>query len=71
MKLTIPVGMVAVPAGGATVAVSVTEVPDATLTALAESVVVVARGAGGTTVVVVSAVVLMASTFPAASVAML
>jgi hypothetical protein len=70
-KVTAPVGIVVAPVGGATTAVSVTLVPEATLAALAVRVVVEARGAGGATVVEVSGAVFAASTLPALSVAML
>ena len=70
-KVAVPVGIVLVPLGGATTAVSVTLPPEPMLVALAVSVVTEVRGVGGATVVIVSATVFAPSTFPAASVAML
>ena len=71
MKVIVPVGTVVVPAGGETIAVSVTLAPAATLVLLAESVVDDVSGVSCVTAaVVVSGFVLAASRLPAPSVAM-
>jgi hypothetical protein len=69
-KVTVPVGIVAVPEGGVTTAVNVTLLPDAMLELLDVSIVVETRRVV-VTVVLVSALVLAASTLPTLSVAML